>query len=55
MVCRYANVLKASGVGKGDRIAIYMPMILKRGVHARLLVPCTPWSSLVLAPVTRPH
>ena len=26
-VCRFANVLKGLGVGKGDRIAIYMPMI----------------------------
>jgi len=26
-VCRFANVLKAQGVGKGDRVCIYMPMI----------------------------
>jgi len=26
-VCRFANVLKAHGVRKGDRITIYMPMI----------------------------
>jgi acetyl-CoA synthetase len=26
-VCRFANVLKAEGVKKGDRITIYMPMI----------------------------
>jgi acetyl-CoA synthetase len=26
-VCRFANVLKARGVRKGDRITIYMPMI----------------------------
>jgi acetyl-CoA synthetase len=26
-VCRMANVLKANGVGKGDRVTIYMPMI----------------------------
>jgi len=26
-VCRLANALKARGVGKGDRVAIYMPMI----------------------------
>ncbi len=26
-VCRYANVLKQQGVGKGDRVCIYMPMI----------------------------
>ncbi|MBU6320689.1 MAG: acetate--CoA ligase [Alphaproteobacteria bacterium] len=26
-VCRFANVLKARGVGRGDRVTIYMPMI----------------------------
>ncbi len=26
-VCRFANVLKAHGVQRGDRVAIYMPMI----------------------------
>jgi acetyl-CoA synthetase len=26
-VCRFANVLKAHGVRKGDRVTIYMPMI----------------------------
>ncbi|NOT31087.1 MAG: acetate--CoA ligase [Planctomycetes bacterium] len=26
-VCRYANVLKARGVKKGERVALYMPMI----------------------------
>ncbi|MHB1547247.1 MAG: acetate--CoA ligase [Acidimicrobiales bacterium] len=26
-VCRFANVLKALGVSRGDRVAIYMPMI----------------------------
>ncbi|MDH3264092.1 MAG: acetate--CoA ligase, partial [Paracoccaceae bacterium] len=26
-VCRMANVLKAQGVGKGDRVVIYLPMI----------------------------
>ena len=26
-VCRFANVLKGQGVKKGDRVAIYMPMI----------------------------
>ncbi|MBC8414241.1 MAG: acetate--CoA ligase [Nitrospira sp.] len=26
-VCRFANVMKKHGVGKGDRVAIYMPMI----------------------------
>jgi acetyl-CoA synthetase len=28
-VCRFANVLKAKGVKKGDRVTIYMPMILE--------------------------
>jgi len=26
-VCRFANALKAQGIGKGDRIVIYMPMV----------------------------
>ncbi|MCK0167477.1 acetate--CoA ligase [Jannaschia sp. S6380] len=26
-VCKFANVLKGMGVGKGDRVVIYMPMI----------------------------
>lgn len=26
-VCKFANVLKKRGIKKGDRIAIYMPMI----------------------------
>jgi acetyl-CoA synthetase len=26
-VCRFANVLKRNGVGKGDRILIYLPMV----------------------------
>ena len=26
-VCRFANVLKKQGVGKGDRVILYMPMI----------------------------
>ncbi|MBK7298258.1 MAG: acetate--CoA ligase [Flavobacteriales bacterium] len=26
-VCKYANVLKRNGVKKGDRVAVYMPMI----------------------------
>src|SRR5574337_1102448 len=26
-VCRFANVLKKRGIRKGDRVAIYMPMI----------------------------
>ncbi|KAF4517788.1 hypothetical protein B566_EDAN002993 [Ephemera danica] len=28
-VCKCANVLKALGVGKGDRVAIYMPMVME--------------------------
>ncbi len=26
-VCRFANVLKSRGIGKGDRVAVYMPMV----------------------------
>lgn len=28
-VCKFANVLKSHGVSKGDRVALYMPMILE--------------------------
>ena len=31
-VCRYANVLKANGVRKGDRVTIYMPMVIDTAV-----------------------
>jgi len=31
-VCRFANVLKAQGVRKGDRVTIYMPMIPETAV-----------------------
>ncbi|XP_067928733.1 acetyl-coenzyme A synthetase, cytoplasmic-like [Watersipora subatra] len=31
-VCKFANVLKANGVKKGDRVAIYMPMIVELSV-----------------------
>ncbi len=31
-VCRFANVLKARGVCKGDRVSIYMPMIPEAAV-----------------------
>ena len=31
-VCRFANVLKARGVGKGDRVSVYMPMIPEAAV-----------------------
>jgi acetyl-CoA synthetase len=32
MVCRFANVLKSRNVKKGDRVAIYMPMIPEAAV-----------------------
>ena len=31
-VCRFANVLKAQGVTKGDRVTLYMPMIPEAGI-----------------------
>ena len=31
-VSRFANVLKARGVGKGDRVTLYMPMIIEAAV-----------------------
>src|SRR4030042_337728 len=31
-VCKFANVLKAHGIKKGDRVCIYMPMVPETGV-----------------------
>ncbi len=31
-VCRFANVLRAKGVGKGDRVTLYLPMIPEAAV-----------------------
>lgn len=31
-VCKFANVLKKHGVGKGDRVTIYMPMVVELAV-----------------------
>lgn len=28
-VCRFANVLQDYGIKKGDRVAVYMPMVLE--------------------------
>jgi acetyl-CoA synthetase len=37
-VCKFANVLKAYGVKKGDRVCIYLPMILEAAV---VILACT--------------
>lgn len=37
-VCRFANVLKAQGIGKGDRVCIYLPMIIEA---AAVILACT--------------
>ena len=37
-VCRFANVLKAQGVNKGDRVCIYLPMISEA---AAVMLACT--------------
>ncbi|WP_423068210.1 acetate--CoA ligase [Devosia sp. CN2-171] len=31
-LCRFANVLKANGVKKGDRVTIYMPMVIDTAI-----------------------
>jgi len=31
-VCRFANVLKAQGIGRGDRVTLYLPMIVEAAV-----------------------
>jgi acetyl-CoA synthetase len=33
-VCKFANVLKANGVKKGDRVVLYMPMVPELGIAA---------------------
>jgi len=33
-VCKFANVLKAKGVKKGDRVCLYMPMVPELGIAA---------------------
>ena len=37
-VCRFANVLKSRGVKRGDRVAVYMPMILESVI---VMLACT--------------
>jgi len=37
-VCQFANVLKAQGVQKGDRVCIYLPMIMEASV---VILACT--------------
>ena len=32
LVCRFANVLKSLGVAKGDRVTIYLPMVVEAAV-----------------------
>lgn len=31
-VCRFANVLKKYGIGKGDRVVLYMPMVTEAAI-----------------------
>ncbi len=37
-VCKFANVLKSRGIGKGDRVAIYMPMVPELAI---VMLSCT--------------
>ncbi len=37
-VCRFANVLKAQGIKKGDRVCIYLPMLIE---SAAVILACT--------------
>ena len=45
-VCRFANVLKRLGVAKGDRVAIYMPLVpeASRGRSGVLSQTSQPWT-----------
>ena len=38
-VCKFANVLKAQGVKKGDRVFLYMPMVPELGIASLGLLP----------------
>ncbi|MDO9107121.1 MAG: acetate--CoA ligase [Methylovulum sp.] len=38
LVCKFANVLKAQGVGKGDHVCVYLPMIPEAAV---VMLACT--------------
>ncbi len=46
-VCRFANVLKSGGVKKGDRVTIYMPMILEA---AYAMLACSRIGAVLNAP-----
>jgi len=37
-VCKFANVLKSKGISKGDRVAIYMPMVVELPI---VMLACT--------------
>ena len=37
-VCKFANVMKSKGIGKGDRVAIYMPMLPELAI---VMLSCT--------------
>jgi len=37
-VCRFANVMKSKGIAKGDRVAIYMPMVPELAI---VMLACT--------------
>jgi len=37
-VCKFANVLKSKGIAKGDRVAIYMPMVVELPI---VMLACT--------------
>ena len=37
-VCKFANVLKSLGINKGDRVSIYMPMVVEAAV---VMLACT--------------
>jgi acetyl-CoA synthetase len=38
LVCKFANVMKAKGIKKGDRVAIYMPMVPELAI---VMLACT--------------
>ena len=47
-VCEFANVLKKHGIKKGDRVAIYMPMIPELAVAMLACVLLGPWAGFLV-------
>ena len=54
-VCKFANVLKSHGVKKGDRVSIYMPMVVELAVAMLACARIGAIHSIVLVDFHRTH